>query len=93
MEVLPMKGSIYGGTKLTLKGQEFTSEISKIEIKIGTFTCFVEEVSDTKIVCIVGNTGGVVKIDNQGIHQSKAFTDMFLLFYRLFCIVNECFYH
>jgi hypothetical protein len=69
--VFPTQGSLYGGTRLTLTGQGFSTNTSLTEVKVGNHGCNVESASTTQIVCLLGDTSSVVKIDNQGVHPSK----------------------
>lgn len=69
--VFPTQGSLYGGTRLTLTGQGFSTNTSLTEVKVGNYGCNVESASTTQIICLLAETSSVVKIDNQGVHPSK----------------------
>ncbi|XP_061549767.1 plexin-B3 isoform X1 [Phycodurus eques] len=53
LDVLPDKGPLSGGSRLTVKGRQLlTGQISQISVFLGTKPCYImEPVSDTLLVC------------------------------------------
>ncbi|XP_052830942.1 fibrocystin-L [Octopus bimaculoides] len=68
--VSPRKGSLFGGTRLTITGNGFLVDKDLIHIKVGEDTlCEVEDYSNTWIRCTLQYTGKTHKVTNQGIHS------------------------
>ena len=62
--VYPMQGSLAGGTKLTIVGTGFMSDISAITVDIGGHQCEVRSANYSTIICITdANTEGTYPIN------------------------------
>ena len=48
ISVTPVKGPVYGGTELTISGENFGSDVS---VKIGRSFCAITSLTDNEIVC------------------------------------------
>jgi hypothetical protein len=55
--VTPSTSSIYGGAKLTIDGHGFSSNISEVQVNVGSNPCPVIESSESEIQCIVPPQG------------------------------------
>ena len=64
--VYPLKGSLMGGTKLTISGSGF--EANDTEVLIGTHKCVLDTVTTNQITCTIEDTATVHQIDNTGVH-------------------------
>ncbi|KAL3885610.1 hypothetical protein ACJMK2_025660 [Sinanodonta woodiana] len=64
--VYPTKGSVLGGTKLTVTGSGFGEDSSDVEITIGDHVCDVEITKSTQVICQIPDTAKVHQITNQG---------------------------
>ena len=67
--VFPLSGSLKGGTRLTITGTGFGNVSSRVEVDVGDVRCDVESVTNTKIVCLVTDTGKVHVVTNLGTHR------------------------
>lgn len=47
----PLKGSLYGGTLITITGYNFSTEITDNPVKVGNTDCDVQSSSNTQIIC------------------------------------------
>jgi hypothetical protein len=47
----PKQGSIYGGTTVTITGENFSNDPLDNPVKIGDHYCYVETSSPTQITC------------------------------------------
>ncbi|XP_076438726.1 fibrocystin-L-like isoform X2 [Babylonia areolata] len=65
----PTRGSLYGGTLLTVTGQGFASDASLMEVKVGEHACAVDFSSSTELTCLVDYTGKTHNVTNQGTHK------------------------
>ncbi|XP_076438592.1 LOW QUALITY PROTEIN: fibrocystin-L-like [Babylonia areolata] len=65
----PTRGSLYGGTLVTVTGQGFGTTATRVEVKVGNRTCDVEHVTDANITCRVRDAGVKVIVTNQGKHK------------------------
>uniref|UniRef100_A0A3Q2XEE1 Plexin B3 n=1 Tax=Haplochromis burtoni TaxID=8153 RepID=A0A3Q2XEE1_HAPBU len=65
-DLIPNKGPVSGGTRLTIKGRQLlTGQTSDLSAFLGTQPCYiVEEVNDTQLVCQTGssNRTGLVPV-------------------------------
>ena len=68
--VYPLRGSLQGGTKLTITGAGFGTNESLVDVSVGDFTCDVDSVQNTQIVCQIENMAVVHPVTNQGVHKS-----------------------
>ncbi|CAG2205079.1 unnamed protein product [Mytilus edulis] len=68
--IFPTEGSLHGGTRLTLTGQGFSTNMSLTEVKVGDYGCDIESATTTQIVCLIPDTSAVIKINNQGVHPT-----------------------
>lgn len=58
-----------GGCMTTITGQGFGNDSSQLDIAFGHARCLTRNVTDTKILCVIGNTGKEYIVDNNGIHR------------------------
>ena len=67
--VYPLKGSLQGGTRLTITGRGFGTNDTEVEVDVGDFICDVQSLSNTQIVCQIEEAARVHTITNQGTHK------------------------
>lgn len=77
----PDRGSLFGGTRLTITGKGFAVPHAVIKVKVGSVSCNVEEFSDSWIRCMIEYTAKTYDITNPGIHPGKI--AIFLPFHSL----------
>lgn len=65
----PSRGSLYGGTLLTVTGQGFGTNTSLVEVMVGSHACTVDVLSNTELTCRVDYTGTTHTVTNQGTHK------------------------
>ena len=66
----PRKGSLMGGTKVSLEGEGF-GNCSGVEVSLGnTYDCKIEECTDSAITCTTERKSDVVQITNSGRHPT-----------------------
>jgi hypothetical protein len=51
LDYQPKQGSIYGGTKITITGENFSNDPLDNPVKIGDNYCYVETSTATQITC------------------------------------------
>ncbi|XP_056378576.1 fibrocystin-L-like isoform X2 [Hyla sarda] len=72
-DIAPKRGGTAGGTRLTITGSQFSSNISAITVTVAQAICDVQSANSTSIVCITNaqspsqRTKVMVYIDGQGI--------------------------
>ncbi|XP_072562121.1 PKHD1 like 1, tandem duplicate 1 [Paramormyrops kingsleyae] len=64
----PTQGSLYGGTRLTVTGSGFSSNISQNLVSLGDVRCEVISASEHNIECIVQSSEKTYTVTNKGIH-------------------------
>uniref|UniRef100_A0A7N4NVE6 Fibrocystin-L n=1 Tax=Sarcophilus harrisii TaxID=9305 RepID=A0A7N4NVE6_SARHA len=64
--VFPQKGSLYGGTEITLMGFGFSTTPEENSVFFGSFPCNVTSSSENNITCILHSTKNVFRVTNQG---------------------------
>nr|XP_045000409.1 fibrocystin-L [Jaculus jaculus] len=64
--MFPLRGSLYGGTEITLLGLGFSPIPSENAVSLGSFPCNVTSSSETEIKCTLHSTGNVFRITNNG---------------------------
>ena len=80
--VTPQISSIYGGATLTIVGHGFSSNISQIQINIGSNLCPVIEAAESQIECIIPAQGNNSNIANIHINSHQiSFPSSFALNY------------
>ena len=67
--VSPQRGSLHGGTKVTITGEGFHTNMSGNAVKFGQKRCVVFESTSSEIKCRTENGGNIVQVDNSGSHQ------------------------
>ncbi|XP_007188845.2 fibrocystin-L isoform X1 [Balaenoptera acutorostrata] len=65
-DMFPQKGSLYGGTEITVMGLGFSTILAENTVLLGSFPCNVTSSSENVIKCIVHSTGKVFRITNSG---------------------------
>ena len=70
---------MYGGTRLTVTGEGFGTDQSKIEVSVGDHNCVIESISSTQIICLMDSTSPIVKINNQGINPSMSYIQQIIV--------------
>ena len=69
--VSPERGSIMGGTTLTLEGSGFIENKTKIQVMLGKTPCDVLTSSETVLTCKTRGDNIVFNVDNSGSHPGK----------------------
>nr|XP_010954142.1 fibrocystin-L isoform X1 [Camelus bactrianus] len=64
--MFPQKGSLYGGTEITIMGLGFSTIPAENTVLLGSFPCHVTSSSENVIKCILHSTGNVFRITNDG---------------------------
>ncbi|XP_054983665.1 fibrocystin-L [Sorex araneus] len=64
--VFPQRGSLYGGTEITIIGSGFSTIPAENSVLLGSFPCNVTSSSENVIKCILGSTGNIFRITNNG---------------------------
>ena len=54
----PSKGSVAGGTLLTIKGRYFGSHKKNVQVKVAGINCQVKSVTPDTITCVTGAEDG-----------------------------------
>ncbi|XP_059501744.1 PKHD1 like 1, tandem duplicate 1 isoform X2 [Stegostoma tigrinum] len=73
--ISPRRGGTGGGTKLTITGSGFSSDISENKVTIAESTCDIQSVNETHIVCVTSahfpsqQTKVIVSVQENGIAQ------------------------
>ena len=67
-DVSPKRGSLNGGTEVTISGEGFHSNTSENVVELGEKRCVVFQSSSSEIKCRTENSGNVVEVDNSGSH-------------------------
>lgn len=66
--VSPQRGSLNGGTEVTITGEGFHSNMSRNAVKFGQKRCVIFDSTSNQIKCRTENGGNMVQIDNSGSH-------------------------
>uniref|UniRef100_A0A8D0SJH6 Fibrocystin-L n=1 Tax=Sus scrofa TaxID=9823 RepID=A0A8D0SJH6_PIG len=64
--MFPQRGSLYGGTEITIMGLGFSTIPAENTVILGSFPCNVISSSENVIKCILHSTGNVFRITNNG---------------------------
>nr|XP_048313021.1 fibrocystin-L isoform X3 [Myodes glareolus] len=64
----PHRGSLYGGTELTIMGLGFSTIPTENSVLLGPFPCNITSSSENVIKCTLHSTGTVFNITNNGSH-------------------------
>ncbi|CAO2602354.1 Pkhd1l1 [Lemmus lemmus] len=64
----PHRGSLYGGTELTIMGLGFSPIPTENSVLLGSFPCDITSSSENVIKCTLHSTGTVFNITNSGSH-------------------------
>ena len=67
--VFPLKGSLQGGTKLTITGLGFSTNDSLVEVDVGDFMCDIQDLSNSQIICQIEEAVTVHSVTNLGTHK------------------------
>ena len=67
--VYPLKGSLQGGTKLTITGLGFGTNESLVEVDVGDFMCDIQDLSNSQIICQIEEAVTVHSVTNLGTHK------------------------
>ncbi|XP_053415184.1 fibrocystin-L isoform X2 [Nycticebus coucang] len=62
----PQRGSLYGGTEITIMGFGFSMMPAENTVLLGSFPCNVTSSSEKVMKCILHTTGNVFRITNNG---------------------------
>ena len=65
--MIPISGSVYGGTDITIQGKGFHNDT---DIQVGKTKCDKHKITYAEIICFLGSTEQSVEITNQGTHLS-----------------------
>ena len=66
--ISPKRGSLSGGTMVTIEGEGFSANKSHNEVTFGDERCEVLESAETQLKCVTPKGGKTVNIDNSGSH-------------------------
>ncbi|XP_061682368.1 PKHD1 like 1, tandem duplicate 1 [Syngnathoides biaculeatus] len=66
--ISPTRGSLMGGTQLTISGNGFSQNISDNKVYFGDSECEVRVASDTELRCVVQSQEETHIVTNQGVH-------------------------
>ena len=89
--VYPLKGSLQGGTRLTITGLGFGSNDTEVEVDVGDFMCDVQSLSNTQIVCQIEEAARIHTVTNQGTHKGIYHEDKHVLNLFIFNITFQLF--
>ncbi|XP_019323389.2 fibrocystin-L isoform X1 [Panthera pardus] len=64
--MFPQRGSLYGGTEVTIMGVGFSTIPAENTVLLGSFHCSVISSSENVIKCILHSTGNTFRITNSG---------------------------
>ncbi|XP_044933989.1 fibrocystin-L [Mustela putorius furo] len=64
--MFPQRGSLYGGTEITIMGLGFSTIPTENTVLLGPFPCDVISSSENAIKCILHSTGNTFRITNTG---------------------------
>uniref|UniRef100_A0A8C0PGW1 Fibrocystin-L n=1 Tax=Canis lupus familiaris TaxID=9615 RepID=A0A8C0PGW1_CANLF len=64
--MFPQRGSLYGGTEITIIGLGFSTIPTENTVLLGSFHCDVTSSSENVIKCILHSTGSTFRITNTG---------------------------
>lgn len=62
----PKRGSLFGGTSLTITGRGFSTIANENDVMVGEHTCAVESSTDEQIICTIDDISMVHTITNKG---------------------------
>ena len=66
----PRKGSLMGGTTISLEGEGF-GDCSNVEVSLGdSYDCIVQECTDTSLSCQTERRSNIVRLTNSGRHPT-----------------------
>ncbi|KAL1767893.1 fibrocystin-L isoform X2 [Sigmodon hispidus] len=68
IHMFPQRGSLYGGTEITIMGFGFSTIPTENSVLLGSFPCNIASSSENVIKCILQSTGTVLRITNNGSH-------------------------
>ncbi|XP_048215228.1 fibrocystin-L isoform X1 [Perognathus longimembris pacificus] len=71
--MFPQRGSLYGGTEITVVGFGFSTIPTENVVLLGTFPCNVTSSSESMIRCTLHSTGNVFRITNNGDNLEHGF--------------------
>ncbi|XP_073925166.1 fibrocystin-L isoform X4 [Castor canadensis] len=64
--MFPQRGSLYGGTEITIMGFGFSTIPAENTVLLGSFPCNITSSSESVIKCILHSTGNEFRITNNG---------------------------
>ncbi|XP_071488092.1 fibrocystin-L-like [Diadema antillarum] len=68
--IFPARGSLQGGTTLTMKGAGFGSDSGNISVTVGGYDCEVTAVADSELTCVTTSSSTTHFVDNMGRHAT-----------------------
>ena len=69
-EMSPRKGSLMGGTKVSLEGEGF-GNCSNVAVSFGTaYDCSIDQCTDSSITCMTERKSNIIQITNSGRHPT-----------------------
>ena len=68
----PTRGSLFGGTLLTIDGKGFGTDKEKLEVTVGGYQCIIKEVTPTRILCQIAKMCDTVTVTNDGTGQCES---------------------
>lgn len=73
-DVFPRQGSLFGGTRITIRGQGFSDKPDDHVVKLDDVNCDVRSSQANQIVCITRESSKVHVVDNSGTHAGMYHT-------------------
>lgn len=70
-DVTPNRGSLNGGTELTIQGGGFSTNNTENVVMLGDVMCEVTESTENELKCKTPIGGKIVEIDNSGSHPGN----------------------
>lgn len=70
--VFPLKGSILGGSEVTITGLGFSSNMTDNMVTVGGTTCEITSADSTAITCHLNSPVQTHRVDNSGVDPSES---------------------
>ncbi|XP_053372849.1 fibrocystin-L-like [Mercenaria mercenaria] len=84
--VSPCRGSVMGGTKITILGKGFGNNNTDVRVKVGSVDCTVDTINDTQVTCDIVYTGILHRVTNKGVDLAYG---VYYAFDKPYIVINE----
>ncbi|XP_069076732.1 fibrocystin-L-like isoform X2 [Pleurodeles waltl] len=64
--VSPQRGSVYGGTKITITGSGFSTDLENNQVRLGSMPCEVTSSTEDNLECVIQSSGATHLVTNNG---------------------------